>query len=450
VVSANARLADSPPDAGDALVVARRYDEARAHYAAAAIERPDDPEPPRALGDIAVMQGRIAEALGHYRKAATLAPARTIYHELLSGALAERGDLAAARAVLRAFHRDHPMDEGPLAVDAPILKVAGSEGTYCRLDTAAGPRPSVFRRGGHFSTRTLLPRRRFPARRWTIADGNINARADVPGCRLILNAIVEPDIEPGPLAALVQYLRRHPGVPVVNRPERVLQTARDVNALRLNRIPGVTFPCTVRYRRAGAAPEAAARAVAAFGLEFPLIVRETGTHTGRTVALARNADELTEYFADATGESFYAIQYVEEKFGDGPYFNKKRVFFVDGRMYPVVSYVDAVWNVHGFNRVAVMRNHPWMQEQERAFVEDPVRVLGAENVRRLEAIAELVGLDFFGVDFTVRRDGTLLVYETNAAMRHSHDHADNFPYLRPHMTRITEAFTAMIERKLAS
>ncbi len=446
-----ARLDGPPPDPGETLIIARRFDEAAAYYAAARTQRPDDPDPPRSLGDIAAILGRVADAVPYYRAAAALSSSRRVHHELLSGALAELGDFDAARAVLRAYHRDHPLESIPARVGngAPILKIAGGEGTYCRLDIGRGRRPRPFRRGGHFSTKGLLPKGRFPIRKWVIADNNINARADVPDSPLILNSIADPDIEPGPLDALAEYLRRHPEIPVINPPDRVRQTARDANARRLDGMPGVTFPRTIRFRRGTATPEAAARAVAGMGFDFPVIVREAGTHTGRTVALIRDDAELTAYFAGAKGETFYVIQYVEERFGDGSFYNKKRVFFIGGRLYPVVSHIDTVWNVHGFNRVAVMRVHPWMQEHERDFVEDPIRVVGAENYRRLEEIAALVGLDFFGIDFTVRRDGTLLIYELNASMRHSHDHARNFPYLKPHMIRISEAFAAMLERKLA-
>jgi hypothetical protein len=53
-------------------------------------------------------------------------------------------------------------------------------------------------------------------------------------------------------------------------------------------------------------------------------------------------------------------------------------------------------------------------------------------------------LDFFGVDFNVLDDGRILIFEMNPAMRHSFEHAQNFPYLIPHAQRITDAFQAMI------
>ena len=61
------------------------------------------------------------------------------------------------------------------------------------------------------------------------------------------------------------------------------------------------------------------------------------------------------------------------------------------------------------------------------------------------SLYDLVRLDFFGVDFTVTDASELLIYEMNPVMRHSFDHARLFPYLRPHLQRITAAFRDMVE-----
>jgi len=54
------------------------------------------------------------------------------------------------------------------------------------------------------------------------------------------------------------------------------------------------------------------------------------------------------------------------------------------------------------------------------------------------------------VDYTVRQDGTLLIYELNASMRHSDSHSRNFPYMQPSIERITAAFGEMIQRKIGA
>ena len=114
----------------------------------------------------------------------------------------------------------------------------------------------------------------------------------------------------------------------------------------------------------------------------------------------------------------------------------------------MVCHIDRVWNVHGDNRKDVMLQHKWMMEEEARFASDCKGHLGADAYQALHAIHGVIGLDFFGIDFTVRPDGSILVYELNPAMRHSYKHAKNFPYLQPSLDAITQAFNRMILDRL--
>ena len=68
----------------------------------------------------------------------------------------------------------------------------------------------------------------------------------------------------------------------------------------------------------------------------------------------------------------------------------------------------------------------------------------------LHRISEVTSLDFFGIDFCVLPDDRLLVFEANAAMRHNFDHVAAFPYTKPHLDRISTAFTNMVLRRIAA
>ena len=104
------------------------------------------------------------------------------------------------------------------------------------------------------------------------------------------------------------------------------------------------------------------------------------------------------------------------------------MFFIDGNFYPVANLFNDSWNVHSGDHYSVMDKTQWMQDEERSFLNDPVSYLGTENFDKLYKIRDLVGLDFFGIDLTMLPDGTLFIFELNAAMRHDFDHAKNFPY----------------------
>ena len=106
------------------------------------------------------------------------------------------------------------------------------------------------------------------------------------------------------------------------------------------------------------------------------------------------------------------------------------------------------WNVHGGNRRIIMRNKEWMMAEEKSFLSDCRGYLGPDRFNILSGLNEIVGLDFFGVDFTVTGDGTILIFELNPVMRHSFEHADHFPYLTPYMVYISAAFGRMIAGKL--
>jgi len=66
------------------------------------------------------------------------------------------------------------------------------------------------------------------------------------------------------------------------------------------------------------------------------------------------------------------------------------------------------------------------------------------------ALHERLGLDYFGIDSAETADGRLLVFEVDVAMIvHDMDPPDLFPYKQPQMTKVFEAFQAMLRRRAA-
>ncbi len=367
--------------------------------------------------------------------------------------LHQTGRGAEGAAVTQSYFARHPLRRAAEPGGRlEVLKLRCLEGARYILGRHRDGGPTVKLRGGHFSTSFLLDSRRIALHRLTFL-GETPPEVDLPPVRLLLNTVGDADQAPSGLAGLERLIEHHPELPVINRPALVAQTTRDANHRRLDPLPGFAFPRTERFERApGTPPADSAAAVRPRDFGWPLIVRETGTQTGRSVALLATEEELAAYFAASRATSFYLIAYRDSSWRgpDGQrWFNKKRMFAIDGRLYPVVSHIDEVWNVHGSNRLTVMARNDWMTAQERAFLEDPEAVLGRAAYRRLEALVRLVGLDWFGFDFTQLDDGTLLIFELNAAMRHSFDHAANFPYMQPHMRAISAAFQEMVERRAA-
>ena len=68
----------------------------------------------------------------------------------------------------------------------------------------------------------------------------------------------------------------------------------------------------------------------------------------------------------------------------------------------------------------------------------------------LAAIAGAIGLDYFSIDCAEAKDGRLLVFEADtAAIIHSMDPPDLYPYKRPAMQSCYDAFAAMLRDRAA-
>lgn len=379
---------------------------------------------------------------GHYKAVRTLAAMA-----MQTGA----GD--QGRALLRDYFQAYPLRSKRLRLAGTrptLLSVRGFSGSdVIPWRNEDGEITTMFR-GGHFSTQFLIAKPDFPEHVYTIAAGNILAADAVPRFDLLLNKIADPDVESETLADLQTYLGRHPETAVINAPAKVFETTREANYRRLRGSPGITFPETHRLRFDHADADLVAATIRRLGLDDgPVILRATGTHTARTTALIRSRADIDTYVGDRPlSGPHYLIRYIDRRWR-GDWYRKLRLFCIDGRFYPTVCHIDRVWNVHGGNRKDVMRGNAELMDQEKRFLLDWRAYVGRANADRLETLIDLVGLDFFGIDFNVGPDDDgVLIYEMNPAMRHSYDHARNFPYKMPFDMAITQAFTDMVNARL--
>ena len=60
----------------------------------------------------------------------------------------------------------------------------------------------------------------------------------------------------------------------------------------------------------------------------------------------------------------------------------------------------------------------------------------------------MIGLDYFGVDCGLNREGNMVIFEVNASMLVHDDNAD-FPYKSPHSHRIKDAVRLMLAQAAA-
>ena len=445
ILAGNPRNASALSILGTALEKTGRFESAVAILRRAVAARPGDAGILAELGNALARVGDIDMAVTALERALDLdldAPKAAL---LLSAIRRRQNRGREARALLEDSVARTPfrLHRCPGEARARVFKVRGMQNAFYTLRLShTGYFRTVFSTG-NFSVRHLIDPQRFDICDFLVANDDLLAVDGLPAFDIVVNTIADPDNEAKSLQTLARFLKRRPDVPVINPPGRVLTTTRDGNYRRLASMDGIVFPRTVRLNTASLTKTKARAFLEANGFTFPLIVRKPGTQTGRTTELAGNFTEFMSYCRKRTTKSVYVIQYFDEKM-DAEHFRKMRFFCIDGRLYPAVCHIDRTWNVHGGNRKTLMRKNLWMQDEEKRFLADPSTYIGKGNYRILEGFHRVLGLDFFAIDFTRMEDGRLLIYETNAAVRHSLDHARNFPYLIPYLEDVSRAFEAMI------
>jgi hypothetical protein len=287
----------------------------------------------------------------------------------------------------------------------PLLIILGSD-----ADPRAQPQGG-YRVGGNSDIYKLLPDG-FAFDQLNLSKQFLNARdrPDPARYRCVLNLVTDPDQHPQVLERLRNLLRGH-GERVINPPEAVLKTTRDQVAKRLAGKTGLRVPKVIRQHnpKPGAAAAAAERA----GLAFPLIVRRAGTHTGRIVGVVEGPDQLN---AACVGPGqFILIEYVDFASPDGLY-RKYRIWSFGGMAIFRHMIVSDHWNVHVKQREGFMANRPALIEEEKRLLETPDGAFPDFVHQVFAAVQERIGLDFFGMDFGLDRQGQVVLFEANATM----------------------------------
>jgi glutathione synthase/RimK-type ligase-like ATP-grasp enzyme len=140
--------------------------------------------------------------------------------------------------------------------------------------------------------------------------------------------------------------------------------------------------------------------------------------------------------------------YVTEFIGvadDSGVFQKIRAFYIDGELYPIHLLRGEHWEVgRRGDRLKIMHEQKWMQEDEARCLKDLPSYLGETNYTALLDFMGEIGLDFCGVDFAVGPDGKIVIFEANPAMRHHYDHVITASYIKPAHDRASAAFNQMI------
>ncbi len=301
--------------------------------------------------------------------------------------------------------------------------------------------------GGHFYSKYLIDEEKFNRYRYHIFNKNIESEKSLPQSQLYINTISDPDLEMHSLKSLLIFLDKQSDVAIINHPEKVIETTRDKNYQRLKKIDGLYFPKTLRLFVKD--PDLASKDILK-QFDFPVLIRMCGTQTGTSFVQINSNQELKRNLCSFLNEEIYIIEYVDTSFTgehQDKLFRRFRFFFIENKTYPVTCHIHHSWNVHSVDRSSVMQQQNDLTQIEKQFLLEPASIIGDANFKVLAQLPQIIGLDFFGVDFSLTKANQLVLFEVNAAMNHSYNYVDQFPYLKPHLDAITNGFHEMIENK---
>lgn len=183
-----------------------------------------------------------------------------------------------------------------------------------------------------------------------------------------------------------------PEIPIFNHPRAVVQTRRDLSALRLSGVPGLVVPRCVRFR--GDSLAAFEQAFSDHGFRYPVLVRPCSTQGGLGQL---RVDSASDWDAALNSRWFglphFMTQYEDFQTAEGLYF-KARIVFVGERSFVRHVKASSNWRVHNHapGRVSDDREFEIVEKLEASPV---FRALCAEVASRTRL--DLCGLDV-GVD----------------------------------------------------
>jgi tetratricopeptide (TPR) repeat protein len=298
--------------------------------------------------------------------------------------------------------------------------------------------------GGNAPIMRLLDKKTFVA--LELIPDFYDAAAPLPRYDLILNAIGDADHCPTSLDAAGRLLE-HNTRPLLNAPDRVRPTGRADNARLLGTLEGVVTPRIVTLDREILAGSSAGSVLEEHGLNFPLLLRAPGFHGGAHFVRVEDAGGLAPAVSGLPGKTLMAIQYLETQDGDGKV-RKFRVMMIDGKLYPLHKAVSQHWMIHYFS--AEMSHSAEHRAEDEAFLEEMPAVLGERAMGALEKIREAMRLDYAGIDFSLGREGEVLLFETNATMVVPGVPKDEkWNYRRRPVDRIGDAVREMIRSRVS-
>lgn len=259
------------------------------------------------------------------------------------------------------------------------------------------------------------------------------AQFDLKQCPdVIMNMICDPEIQTKSLSILntIPF-----DIPLINRPESIHKTSRDLLSQQLPPSEDFLIPKTLRITPYGP-NDILETAVEAFG-GSSFLFRPVVSHGGEGLIRIDDykAAEFEAYPMDGKAQ-YFMTEFIDCRHADGLY-RKMRFFIIDGVPYPRHKIVSTSWMIHSQSRSILMSQESY-QEEEKSFLENPPAILRAFCTH----VYNHLNLDYFGIDCALLDDGKVVLFEANVCMRPYADHDEE--YLKNANEAVHKAFGNLV------
>lgn len=262
----------------------------------------------------------------------------------------------------------------------------------------------------------------------------------------VFNLIADADAASLSLKEVEKFCQHSSVNKVLNAPAQIANSKRHNAQYLFANIRGLNVPKT-RVGKVSSAQELEAL-IDKSALKLPLIVRPAGYHNGENMHLINSLDEIFQLPSTifVKNRKLTLIEYYGKSDNDD-FFNKKRIVFINGQVYPRHAIYSDAWCVHAKDRERIMLNNASLREREKHFLENFESEVGEHRLSILKEMQKRMQLDVWGMDCSFIDDDKILLYEANACMDFfDQDYGPNneFAYIRPFETAIKRAIKRMI------
>jgi len=391
---------------------------ARTVYRQAVTHHADDPTAHVNLANLLLEENDFGAARAHYEEVLRLDPDQAQAHQGMTRIFSGMRDEASARRHRERGFRNQAVVTLPYLGKAPPVQLL--------LLVAAD--------GGNIPVRQHIDNHIFMTT--AIFADFYGPKKPLPPHHLVFNTIGDADLCRPALEAAVKLLAGTTA-PVLNPPQKVIQTGRLDNAQRLAGLTGVKTAKTLLLSKE--------KILQQRGLHFPLLLRAPGFHTGQHFVKVDEPAQLASAVAQLPGAELLVMEYLDARGADG-LARKYRVMMINEKLYPLHLAISNDWKVHYFT--AAMSGQPQHQAEEKKFLEDMNSAVGARGMAGLERIKDTLGLDYGGVDFGLDAEGNILLFEANATMVINPPDADEqWVYRRAAIDRAVQAVHEMLLKR---